>query len=39
MKQLELLLKQQTAASETAAVLIEPILGEGGYVVPPKSIV
>ncbi|CCI49056.1 unnamed protein product [Albugo candida] len=35
--QLEVLLKQQTAPSETAAILIEPILGEGGYVVPPKS--
>ncbi|DAZ97989.1 TPA: hypothetical protein N0F65_005147 [Lagenidium giganteum] len=35
--QLRLSLKQQTAPSETAAVLIEPILGEGGYVVPTKS--
>jgi len=34
---LELLFKQQTAPSETAAVLIEPVLGEGGYVVPPKG--
>ena len=30
--QLELLLKQQTAPSDTAAVIIEPVLGEGGYV-------
>ncbi|TMW64245.1 hypothetical protein Poli38472_012867 [Pythium oligandrum] len=35
--QIKLALKQQTAPSETAAVLIEPVLGEGGYVVPPKS--
>jgi len=34
---LELLLKQQTSPSETAALLIEPILGEGGYVPPPKD--
>jgi len=27
----------QTAPSETAAVLIEPILGEGGYVPPPDD--
>jgi len=31
------MLKQQTAPEETAAMLIEPVLGEGGYVVPPKS--
>ena len=30
-------LKTQTAPSETAAIVIEPVLGEGGYVVPPKS--
>ena len=29
------LLKSQTAPEETAAIVIEPILGEGGYVVPP----
>jgi 4-aminobutyrate aminotransferase len=34
---IELLLKQQSAASETAAILLEPILGEGGYVVPPDG--
>ena len=37
LKELELLLLTQTAPSETAAILIEPVLGEGGYVVPPKS--
>jgi 4-aminobutyrate aminotransferase len=35
--ELELLLKSQTAPQETAAFLIEPVLGEGGYVSPPKS--
>ena len=32
MKQLDLLLKSQTSPEETAAIVIEPILGEGGYV-------
>jgi len=35
-KQLELIFKQQTSPADTAAILIEPILGEGGYVVPPN---
>ncbi len=35
--ELELLLATQTAPQETAAVFIEPIIGEGGYVVPPIS--
>jgi len=30
------LLRTQTAPEETAAVVIEPVLGEGGYVVPPR---
>jgi 4-aminobutyrate aminotransferase len=30
------LLKSQTAPEETACIVIEPVLGEGGYVVPPK---
>src|SRR4030042_799810 len=30
-------LLSQTAPNETAAILIEPILGEGGYVVPPEN--
>ena len=33
--QLHLLLKAQTAPDETAAVFIEPVLGEGGYVPAP----
>src|SRR5512138_3087437 len=35
--QLEHLLASQTAPRETAAILIESVLGEGGYVVPPVS--
>ena len=35
--ELEFLLKTQTAPEETAAILIEPVLGEGGYVVPPAG--
>lgn len=34
---LEELLLSQTAPSETAAILIEPVLGEGGYVPAPAS--
>lgn len=36
-KQLELLLHGQTAPDETAAIIIEPVLGEGGYVPVPAS--
>ena len=36
-KQLELLFQGQTAPSETAAIIIEPVLGEGGYVPAPAS--
>jgi 4-aminobutyrate aminotransferase len=35
--QLELLLKRETAPSDTAAIIIEPVLGEGGYVPPPPG--
>jgi 4-aminobutyrate aminotransferase len=35
LKELKLLLKAQTAPEETAAIVIEPVLGEGGYVPPP----
>ena len=31
------MLKQQTTAAETAALLIEPVLGEGGYVPAPAA--
>ena len=37
LKQLRHLLVTQTDPSETAAILIEPVLGEGGYVPSPPS--
>jgi 4-aminobutyrate aminotransferase len=37
LEQVRFLLKSQTAPEETAAILVEPVLGEGGYVVPPAS--
>lgn len=37
LEQLEYLLASQTAPKETAAILVESILGEGGYVPPPIS--
>lgn len=35
MKQLDLLFKSQSAPEETAAIVVEPVLGEGGYVPAP----
>ena len=35
--ELEYLFLTQTAPQETAAILVETVLGEGGYVVPPAS--
>lgn len=35
--QLKLTLQQQTSPSDTAAVIIEPVLGEGGYVPAPPD--
>jgi 4-aminobutyrate aminotransferase len=35
--QLDLLLVQQTAPKDTAAIIIEPVLGEGGYVPAPAE--
>ncbi|KIM69765.1 hypothetical protein SCLCIDRAFT_13139 [Scleroderma citrinum Foug A] len=37
--QLDLVLKQQTAPRDTAAIIIEPVLGEGGYVPAPPAFV
>ncbi|MEM7736525.1 MAG: aminotransferase class III-fold pyridoxal phosphate-dependent enzyme [Deinococcota bacterium] len=37
LKQLDLLLHSQTSPKETAAIAIEPILGEGGYVPAPPA--
>lgn len=39
LNELRLLLKSQTDPSETAAIIVEPVLGEGGYVVPPASFI
>jgi len=36
-KQLDLILQGQTAPNETAAIIIEPVMGEGGYVPIPKA--
>ncbi len=35
LRELKKLLKSQTAPEETACIVVEPVLGEGGYVVPP----
>jgi 4-aminobutyrate aminotransferase len=37
LKQLDQLLKSQTSPDETAAIIIEPVLGEGGYVPAPPE--
>jgi 4-aminobutyrate aminotransferase len=35
--QIEHLLHTQTTPEDVAAILVEPVLGEGGYIVPPVS--
>jgi len=37
LESLELMLRTQTHPTETAAILLEPVLGEGGYVPPPPG--
>src|SRR5690606_38081712 len=37
LNELKLMLKAQTAPEETAAMVIEPVLGEGGYVPAPAG--
>ena len=37
LEEVRFLLQTQTAPIETAALVVEPVLGEGGYVVPPAS--
>lgn len=37
LEQLEWMLKTHSAPSETAAIIIEPILGEGGFLTPPPG--
>jgi 4-aminobutyrate aminotransferase len=34
---LQRVLRLETTPRDTAAILVEPVLGEGGYVVPPKG--
>jgi 4-aminobutyrate aminotransferase len=34
---LEWMLEMQTAPSETAAIILEPVLGEGGFLTPPPG--
>ncbi len=36
LRELKFILKTQTAPEETAAILVEPVLGEGGYVPAPR---
>lgn len=36
-KDFERLFNHQVAPDEVAAVILEPVLGEGGYVIPPKA--
>lgn len=36
-EELENFFKRHTAAENIAAVIVEPVLGEGGFVVPPKE--
>ena len=37
MRELERVLHTQSAPEETACIIVEPVLGEGGYVVPPAG--
>jgi len=37
LQRVRLLLKQETAPRDTAAILLEPVLGEGGYVPAPPA--
>lgn len=39
LEELNFLFLTQSAPQETAAILFEPVMGEGGYVVPPASFV
>lgn len=39
LKELNLLLASQTAPSETAAIIIEPVQGEGGYIPVPDEFI
>lgn len=37
MEQIELLFAQLVSPQQVASILVEPVLGEGGYVVPPSN--
>lgn len=37
LNEIQYMLATQTAPEDTAAILVEPVLGEGGYVVPPDD--
>jgi 4-aminobutyrate aminotransferase len=37
LRELKKLLKTQSTPEETACIVVEPVLGEGGYVVPPPG--
>ncbi len=37
LRELKRLFKGQSAPAETACIVVEPVLGEGGYVVPPAG--
>lgn len=37
LQSLEWMLATQSAPSDTAAIILEPILGEGGFVAPPPG--
>jgi len=37
LKEVRHMLTAQTAPFETAAIMVEPVIGEGGYIVPPAS--
>lgn len=37
LEQVELLMKTETSPDQVAAVIVEPILGEGGFIVPPDG--
>ena len=37
LRRLEHMLHTQVAPDDVAAMVIEPVIGEGGYIVPPQS--
>ncbi|MGP4076702.1 aspartate aminotransferase family protein [Halobacillus sp. K22] len=36
-KEVELLFDHQVTPEEVACIIVEPVLGEGGYIIPPKT--